>query len=259
MRSLIISVPPVAGIAVLFVFFCAVCFAARGLVMRRCEGESREELAEQARGLLTGVSATFAFFVGFAISICWGAVTAGQNAVEQQAAAISQLAWEINNVPDKAESAALTDKLKAYAAVAANQDDDYLARGITVRLPSAAPMESLEDAVHTYVAGRSGGPANLENATSALVAASATVAAVANRSLPRPLFVLLLIVAILVSAVMGVSTVTYGRPSMVFVYVWCLIPALSLTVVLALAFPFALRSGLPLAPLRAVAQQLSGG
>ncbi len=261
MRSLVISLPPIAGIAVLFAFFCGVCFAARGLVMRLCDEDSREELAEQAIGLLTGVSATFAFFVGFAISICWGAVTAAQNAVEQQAAAVSQTAWAINNVPDKAESAALMDRLKTFATVAADQDDDYLARGITVQLPSSAPLESLEDAVHTYIAARSESsrPTHLDTATSELVSASATVAAVANRALPRPLFILLLIVAVLVSAVMGVSTVTYGRPSMVFVYVWCLIPALSLTVVLALAFPFALRSGLPLAPLRAVAQHLSGG
>jgi hypothetical protein len=67
----------------------------------------------------------------------------------------------------------------------------------------------------------------------------------------------LFIVAVLVTVIMGLTTVTSGRANMIFVYVWCVIPALSLTVVLALAFPFALRSGMTVAPLRAVAGHLA--
>jgi hypothetical protein len=39
--------------------------------------------------------------------------------------------------------------------------------------------------------------------------------------------------------------------------VWCIIPALSITVVIALAFPFAGGIGVDLGPLQSVAQQLA--
>lgn len=244
---------------VLFVLFAAVSAATRQFVLRRFSAEAREELSEQANNLLTGVSATFAFFIGFAISISWGAVTAGQSAVEQQSAAIQQMAWELRNIPDQTASTALIDKLKIYAATAAEQDEDRLARGDTTNLPSAAALEAFEDALTRYVYGAgtaTNGPANLLPTASKLVSSAAAVSAVANRSLPRPLAVLLFVVAGLITIILGVTTVTSGRSSMIFIYIWCLIPALSLTVVLALAFPFALRSGMTIAPLRSVAQSL---
>lgn len=261
MRDLIISLPPVAIAAVLFAVFLAVSFGARRLVRRRFSEDVREELSEQATNLLTGISATFAFFIGFAISISWGAVTAGQNAVEQQAAAIHQMAWEIRNIPDSTASAALMEKLKAYASTAAGQDDDLLARGETTNLPSAAVLESFEDSLTGYVYGPGSGvkgAPNLLTTASNLVSSAAAVSAVANRSLPRPLAALLFVVGVVVTVILGITTVTSGRSSTIFIYIWCLIPALSLTVVLALAFPFALRSGMTTAPLRAVAQSLDG-
>ena len=239
--------------------FGLVCLAARVVVLRRCDEETREELADQARSLLTGLAATFAFFVGFAISICWGAVSAAQSAVEQQATAITQMDWEIRNMPDAGEAATLREKLRAFVSAAAREDTGYLARGVTIGLPSAVPLEEFETALRTYTDKKpeSSESSRLTNAASALVSTSASVASVANRALPQPMVALLLLVAILVSAAMGISTVMYGRRSMVFVFVWCLVPALSLTVVLALAYPFALRTGLTVAPLRAVAQHLA--
>lgn len=258
MRDLIIALPPQAAAVVLLVFFCLVAVASRRVVRARCDEEARAELVEQARNLLTGVSATFAFFVGFAISICWGAVTAGQSAVEQQAAAIQTMAWELRNIPDKPASTALLDKLTRYAQTAADADGKYLAKGDTAGLPSATALNEFEDAVNAYANGAGSDRApSLLQAASEMISSSAAVAAVANRGLPRPLAMLLAIVAILVTVVMGITTVTSGRSSMVFVYVWCLIPALSLTVVWALAYPFALRSGITVAPLRAVAQNLA--
>lgn len=250
--------PPVLIALILLVCFCAVCFAARGLLLKRCGEKTRAELADQARDALTGVAATFAFFVGFAISISWGAVSAGQSAVEQQAAAVQQMAWELRNIAEPSESAALLDQLRAYTTTAADQDKDFLARGVTVGLPSAVPLEEFETALQTYLVDKPGraGTDNLLSASAKLVLSASTVSAVASRVTPQPLIILLFIVAVLVSAVMGVSTVTYGRPSLVFVWVWCLIPALSLTVVLALAYPFALRTGLTTAPMGVVAQEL---
>lgn len=242
----------------LLVIFGLVCFAARGLVMRRCDEETREELADQAKGLLTGLAATFAFFVGFAISISWGAVSAAQSAVEQQATAVSQMDWELRNIDDVAQSGALRDKLRTFVDVAVNQDTGFLADGVTFGLPSAVSLEGFETALNAYTDKMpdSRAATRLTNAASALVSSSAAVASVANRVLPQPLAALIFIVAVLVSIAMGISTGTYGRRSMIFVGVWCLVPALSLTVVLAVAYPFAIRSGLPVAPMRAVAQHL---
>jgi len=250
--------PSAAIAAMLLAVFGLVCFAARGLVLRRCDEEAREELADQAKSLLTGVAATFAFFVGFAISIGWGAVSAAQGAVEQQATAIQQMAWELRNMPDQSQSRSLLDKLTAYAQTAADQDPQLLAQGVTIGLPSAAPLEAFETALYSYTDKQpeDRATARMTTALTTLVSSSAAVASVANRALPQPLAALLFLVGVLVSAAMGISTVTYGRRSMIFVGVWCLVPALSLTVVLALAYPFALRTGLTVAPLRAVAQHL---
>lgn len=244
----------------LFMVFVAVSLGARRLVLWRFDTEAREELSDQANNLLTGISATFAFFIGFAISISWGAVTAGQNAVEQQAAAISQMAWDLRNIPDRPVSAALTDTLTRYASTAADEDAALLARGQTTNLPSAAVLEEFEDGLAAYVYGpgsASKASPNLLTTASNLVSSAASVSAVANRALPRPLAALLFVVAVLVTVILGITTVTSGRSSMIFIYIWCLIPALSLTVVLALAFPFALRSGMTIAPLQAVAQSLA--
>jgi len=239
-------------------FFWAVTTTARMAVLRRRDAEAREALADQAGNLLTGVAATFAFFVGFAISICWGAVTAALNAVEQQATALHQMAWELNNITDRAASAALMDKLRVYATTAATQDDDFLRKGQTGTMPSAVPLDVFENALHAYAYA----PGAPERQASALTAAASTlstsaaaVAVVANRSLPRPLAGLLLVVGVLTSVLMGISTVIYSRPSLILV--WCVIPAVSITTVLALAYPFATRSGGNLAPIRVAAEQLA--
>lgn len=258
MRNLIIALPLPAVAAILLVVFCAVAVAARRAVAARCGDHARAELVEQANNLMTGISATFALFIGFAISICWGAVAAGQSAVEQHSAAVQTMAWELRNIPDKPASSALLDKLARYAQTAADEDVAFLARGEATGLPSGASLDDFENSVNAYAGGPGSARADsLLRAASEVISSSAAVAAVASRGLPRPLAVLLLIVGILVTALMGVTTVTSSRSSMVFVYVWCLIPAMSLTVVWALAYPFALRSGITVAPLRAVAQHLA--
>lgn len=249
--------PLPAIVAVLFVFFAGVSLGARRFVRLRRDAEGREAASDQAKSLLTGVAATFAFFVGFAINVTWGAVTAGQVAVERQAAALHQMAWEINHIEDRASAAALMDKLKPYAATAADQDAPFLARGDAISRPSTALLDDFENALHSYVsrpAAAGWQASSLASAATALSSASADVGAVANRAVPGPLVVLVLVVGVLASIVMGVTTVVYERATLVFV--WCLIPALSIAVVLALAYPFAIRSEANLTPLRAVAAQL---
>ena len=87
------SLPLVAIVATLVLFFWVVTKAAREYVLRRRDVGAREALADQAGSLVTAVAATFAFFVGFAISASWGAVTAAQSSVEQQATAVPQMDW----------------------------------------------------------------------------------------------------------------------------------------------------------------------
>lgn len=244
--------------ASLFVIFSAVSLGARRFVREHRDDQGRVDASEQANSLLTGMAATFAFFVGFAINVTWGAVTAGQIAVEQQAAAVHQMSWEIDNITDRAEADALMDKLKAYAVTAADQDGAFLAKGKAVNLPSARPLDGFEKAVHAYVSGPkapSWQVSPLVSGASAVNSAAAGVSAVANRAVPRPLVVLVVTVGVLASIVMGITTVAHSRATLI--YVWCVIPALSITVVLALAYPFALRSGANLAPLRVVAEQLA--
>ena len=258
MRELIVSLPLWVIVGSMVLFFWAVTRAAREFALRRGDTESRESLAEQANNLLTGVAATFAFFVGFAISASWGAVTTALTAVERQATAVHQMAWELNNVTDRTESAALMDKLRAYAAAVAEQDRDSLVKGTTTHMPSAGPLDQFENALHAYADG----PKVSDRQASLLVAAASEVSnagagveAVANRSLPRPLFILLMVVGVLASILMGISTVSYSRPSLIFL--WCLIPAVSITTVVALAYPFAMRSGGTLAPMQTVATELA--
>ena len=247
-------------IAVLFVAFSGVSLAARWFVRRSRDDEAREAASEQAKGLLTGVAATFAFFVGFAINVTWGAVTAGQIAVEQQAAAVHQMAWDLDNIADRPAAAALTDKLRVYATTVVERDGEFFRNGAAGELPSAVALDAFENALFAYVNGPAPKIApwqasTLTSGASAISSASAAVEAVANRALPRPLAGLLVAVGVLSTIVMGVTTVVYRRPTMI--YIWCLIPAMSITVVLALAYPFAVRSGSNLAPMRAVVEHLT--
>ncbi|MDP4921763.1 MAG: hypothetical protein NWQ82_07340 [Solirubrobacteraceae bacterium] len=257
-RDLFISLPLWLIAVALFAFFLGVTSLVRVVVTKRCSEQSREGLADEATRLLTGLAATFAFFVGFAITVTWGAVAVGQAAVEQQSSAIQQMNWSINNIPDKEESAILREKLKLYATTAAYEDTDDLARGETGNLPSAIPLDRFQDALHTYAFGPKAPKAEVSSLVSAAATVGATaaaVSAVAHRTLPDLLAVLLLVTALLVAAVVGVSTVR-SRHS-VLLLVWCIIPALSITVVIALAFPFASGIGVDLAPLQTVAQQLA--
>ena len=256
--DLFISLPLWLIAVALFAFFAVVTILVRAVVAKRCSDQSREELASDAARLLTGLAATFAFFVGFAITVTWGAVAAGQAAVEQQSSAIQQMNWSLNNMPDRTEAAALREKLKLYATTAAYENGDDLARGDTSHLASAIPLDRFQDALHTYAFGPTAPKAEVSSLVSAaatLGSTSASVSAVSQRTLPDLLAVLLLVTGVLVAGVMGVSTVNSRHSSLMLI--WCVIPALSITVVIALAFPFASGIGVDLAPLQSVAQQLA--
>ena len=260
MRNLFISQPLWLIAVALFAFFAALTIFARAVVTKRCSEQSREEIARDAARMLTGLAATFAFFTGLSITITWGAVAAGQAAVDQQASAIQQMNWRIDNMSDRTEAALLAAKLKPYATAAAYGDQEALARGDTRHLASSIPLDRFEDALHSYAYGSKVPRAQITGLVTAgtnLAATSASVSAVAHRTLPELVAVLLLVTGVLVAGVMGISMINSRYSSLMFI--WCVVPALSITVVIALEFPFAGGIGVNLEPLQSVAQQLAGG
>jgi hypothetical protein len=258
MGGYVAGLPVWAIAAVLFLFFAAVMLAARAIAARRCSEESAEKLSDESVRLLTGLAATFAFFVGFAITVTWGAVSAGQAAVEREAGAVRNMNWAINNIPDRDEGVQLREKLATFTEAAAYQDKDDLARGDIASLPSAIPLDRFQDALHTYAfRPTTPGPevSSLVTAARTLGTESAAVSAVAQRSLPTMVVVLLMVSGFILAVVMGISTVNARHPALMLV--WSIVPALSITAVFALSSPFEKAVGVSLAPMQTVSQQLN--
>ena len=252
LREVLVSIPAWAGVLLLFLIFLAVSLGSRAFVIRRCTESRREELAGHASSLVTGTAASFGFFVGFAITMTWGAVSAGQAAVETQAAHAQQLAWTVQNISDQAASDQIIGNLHSYLTAAAVQDGPYLEVGDTLELPSAQPLDVLQSAVHGYAFGpNSADPevSGLVSAAADLTESAAAVAAVAQRSLPPLVAVLLFVTAVLLAAIMGISNATTARPWLLGV--WCLIPALAIVVI-----PGPGGIGIDLSPLRLVAERI---
>jgi len=245
-------------VAILFAVLAAVSIATRRFILRRYDDDGRESLAREAYDLR--IAATFAIFVGFALSISWGAVTAAQTAVEDQATAIHQTVWDLRNIPNQSDSAELMALMRNYATTVVSQDAAALRKGSADELPSAVSLDRFRDALVAHISGPRAAQWQVDRLLSdsdAISSASARVEAVANRVLPRSLATLVLALGVLSAIVMAVAAVAYDRPKMIFV--WDLVAALCITTVVALAYPFALRSGTTLEALRTVAHQLTGG
>jgi len=258
MRELLIDTPSWAIALVLFIFFAGVSLGCRAIIRKRCSEKRCEELSDESSRLLTGLAATFAFFIGFAVTVTWGAVATGQDAVENQAARAQQMSWNLNNIPNQSDADPILKDLQVYLATATDKDGYYLARGDTTNLPSMRPFDAFQDAVHKYAySSTTPGPevSGLVTAASNLTNASASVSAVAQRSLPLLLAILLLVTGTFIAIVMGISTTNTSRP--LLLTAWCIIPALSITVIAALAFPFAGDISVDLSPIKAVAEQMA--
>ncbi len=166
-------------------------------------------------------------------------------------------ACAINNIGDRAEAAILRRQLEAYLVIAATKDKPALARGEVVALPSAKSLDRFEDSLHRY-AYKASTPklqaSSLVSASAGLNQAAAAVSAVSQRSLPTLLAILLLVTATLSAAVMRISTALITRP--VLTLAWCVVPTLSIAVVMALDDPFAGEIGVNLQPLSVVVERL---
>ena len=100
-------------------------------------------------------------------------------------------------------------------------------------------MDKLQDAIHAYAYAPntpSSESTALVSSVQALGTSNSTLAAVAERAMPGLMGALLLLVGTLLSATVGLSSLTVTRP--VLAILWCLVIALSISLVLALDHPF---------------------
>src|SRR5262245_53670888 len=220
---------------VYFAAFSAICrYGLRGVA----SPDRRDQVEEHANKLLGVFGATFAFLIGFAITITWSAV-GGQDAVDSQASSAQQLSWATSEIQDKAGADEVNGNLRKYLNTVVNNDGPALAAGEFNALPSAEAFDTLQSSVHrvAYGHGSSDPEANgMVSAAAALTAAQSKVTAVAQRSLPPILIVLIVLSGTLLATAVGLSALTVKPPYLM--YAWALLAAVSVAVVLMLDFPF---------------------
>lgn len=259
MRQLLNATPPWLLIAMCFLLFAGICAATRAIVRRRTTGQRREDVADYAGSLLSAIGATFAFLVGFAITMAWGAVNSGQDAIDSLAASSQQLSWSSGNIADTRGAAQINADLTAYLNAFVARDGAALADGEVTPLPTAAEFGKLQDDVHS-VAYRSGDSvpeaSGMVSAAAALTAAQSKVTAVAQRTLLALLLVLIFISGGLLAVAMGTAAATVERPTLM--YGWAFVGALSLALVLLLDYPFGGGISVNLEPVAQVARAVAG-
>jgi hypothetical protein len=257
-REILNAMPAWLLITVCFALFAGICAVTRQLVRSRTSAERQDELADYAGKLLSPLGATFAFLVGFAITMTWSALSAGQDAVDLQSSSAQQVSWSSSNIADQVGAREVNAKLVAYLQQATTSDVPALAEGQFSVLPSATSFDELQDIVHSvaYSSGNSVPEASaMVSAAASLTASRSKMVAVAQRSLPPLIIVLILLSGALLAIGMGVAAVPVNRPSLM--YAWAFVAGLSLAMVLLLDFPFGGAIQVSLAPLDAVAQDLA--
>jgi hypothetical protein len=88
-RTHLSELSPWLMITIGFVFFAVFSACCRYGLSGVASPERRAQVEEHAGKLLSVFGATFAFLIGFAITITWSAVSAGQDAVDLQASSAS--------------------------------------------------------------------------------------------------------------------------------------------------------------------------
>jgi len=255
--SLLRSSPWWLLIVMWFVFFAALSVLSRSAVRRIGSADRRAELAEYAGKTLSPIGATFAFLIGFAATMTWSAINAGQEAVDSESTSAQQLVWATKSISDKAGAAEIVGNLDRYLTVAVSQDGALLARGQTTDLPSAAAFDTLQHSVHNVAYGRGTTTPEagaMTSAAAALTAAQAKMSAVAQRSLPPLMIGLLIASGALLAVAMGVSASQVIRPYLM--YGWAFVSAIALTVILTLDVPFHGAIKVNLSPLARLADTL---
>ncbi|MBV9091523.1 MAG: DUF4239 domain-containing protein [Mycobacteriaceae bacterium] len=257
MRTYLSELSPWLMITIGFVFFAAISVLCRYGLSAVRSPERRALFEEHAGKLLSVFGATFAFLIGFAITITWSAVSAGQDAVDLQASSAQQLSWASSAIQDKAGADEVNRNLRAYLNTVVNKDGPALAAGRFTALPSAETFDNLQNSVHRVAYGRGNTDpeaSGMVSAGASLTAARSKVTAVAQRSLPTIVIVLIVLSGALLGATVGLSSLTVRPPYMM--YAWALLAAVSVAVVLMLDFPFSGGITVDLGPLRVAADSI---
>jgi hypothetical protein len=244
-------------IAMGFVFFAAISAGCRFAVIWLASPERSAHLEDHADKLLSVFGATFAFLVGFAITITWSAVGAGQDAVDLQASSAQQLSWAASELQDQAGAAEVNGNLRKYLDTVVNKDGPALAAGDFSALPSAETFDTLQNSVHRVASGpRNSDPvtSGMVSAAASLTAAQSKVTAVAQRSLPTILIALIVLSGVLLAATVGMSALTVKPPYLM--YAWAFLAAVSVAVVLMMDFPFSGGITVNLGPLSVAANSI---
>lgn len=222
-----------------FVFFTALSLVSRYAVRRVASQDRRDVLTDYASRTLSPIGAAFAFLIGFAATMTWSALNAGQEAVDAQATSAQQLAWATKSISDKAGVSRVITDLDRYLAVAVSDDLPFLSRGEVTALPSAQAFDTLQHSVHAVAYGKGATTAEanaMTLAASALTAAQTKVASVAQRSLPPLMTGLLIAAGALLAVAMGSAAAEVDRPYLM--YGWALVSAIALALILTLDLPF---------------------
>lgn len=257
MQSIVGELPWWLLILLWFAFFAAISVVARRAVSRVRATDRRDELTDYASKTLSPIGATFAFLIGFAATMTWSAMSAGQEAVDSQATSAQQLAWATKSISDERGIATVIGNLDRYLAAAAGQDPAFLARGAVTALPSAQAFDTLQHSVHAVAYSKqttTPEASAMTMAAAALTAAQAKVSAVAQRSLPPLMIGLLIAAAALLAAAMGASAAEVSRPYLMFG--WAFVSAIALSLVLTLDVPFRGAIKVNMAPLVDVSNAL---
>ena len=244
-------------IAVGFVFFAAISAGCRFALKVLASPERSAQLEDHADKLLGVFGATFAFLVGFAITITWSAVGAGQDAVDLQASSAQQLSWAASEIQDKAGADQVNNNLRTYLHTVVNKDGPALADGNFKALPSAETFDTLQNSVHQVASGSGNADpvaSGMVSAAASLTAAQSKVTAVAQRSLPTILITLIVLSGALLAATVGMSALTVRPPYLM--YAWAFLAAVSVAVVLMIDYPFSGGVTVSLGPLSVAADSI---
>jgi hypothetical protein len=256
-RTHLAALSPWLMIVLGFLFFAAISAGCRYGLNGAASTERRAEVEEHAGKLLSVFGATFAFLIGFAITITWGAVNAGQDAIDSQASSAQQLSWATSEIQDKAGADEVNRNLRDYLNAVVKNDEPALAAGRFSALPSAQTFDTLQTSVHrvAYGHGNSDPEASgMVSAAASLTAAQSKVTAVAQRSLPLILIVLIVFSGTLLAATVGLSALNVNPPYLM--YAWALLASVSVAVILMLDFPFSGGITVNLGPLAVAAQSI---
>ena len=256
-----------AALPVTFLIILGTAFVARVLLLRHRDPERRVELQSHADKVLTPISASLAFLIGFCITITATSLNTGQTHVEGTAGAAREVIWAQDlDVPGSpgaisvADSEDLSRGLVAFLDALATQDSAGFQSDQVVVMPSTIALRAFEKDVYRVL--KTGGvnatqASALESAAVALATAHAEIIAVSRRALPPLLTALMFVTALLLAVVMGMSMAGVRRP--VLMVAWCFVTALSVCVVLQLDRPFNGTISVNLEPISDVSTWITSG